>query len=126
MGTIVVVKPTGEYIHLPADKKLDLRLIYMAIGASTVERIKVRYEGRVRDAYLDEEGIMNGKRPNPEIKKLAEAYYGRPCQTFLGSAAIWIPEPAPKKDVEIRDPSVCRTCGYLTDECKCGEHSVPV
>src|SRR5512139_3631574 len=55
MGKIVVVKPTGEYVHLPADKSLDLRLIYLAIGASTVERIKVRYEGRVRDAYLDEE-----------------------------------------------------------------------
>lgn len=98
MGTIVVVKPTGEYIHLPADKKLDLRLIYMAIGASTVERIKVRYEGRVRDAYLDEEGIMNGKRPNPEIRRLAALYYGPNIQTFLGSAAIWIPTPKEKKD----------------------------
>jgi hypothetical protein len=97
MGKIVVVKPTGEYVHLPADKSLDLRLIYLAIGASTVERIKVRYEGRVRDAYLDEEGFLNGKRPNAEIKKLAEAYYGQPCQTFVGSAAIWIPTPRKEK-----------------------------
>lgn len=97
MGTIVVVKPTGEYIHLPADKKLDLRLIYLAIGASTVERIKVRYEGKVRDCYMDEEGFLNGKRPNAEIRKLAEAYYGVPCQTFVGSGAIWIPTPKKEK-----------------------------
>ena len=93
MSNIVVVKPTGEYITLPADKALDLRLIYLAIGAGTVERIKVRYEGKVRDCYLDEEGWINRKRPNPEVKKLAEAYYGVPCQEFAGAGAIWIPTP---------------------------------
>ena len=97
MASIVVVKPTGEYLTLPADDKLDLRLMYLAIGCHSVERIKVRYEGKVRDCYLDEEGWLNGKRPNPALKKLAEAYYGAPCQDFAGSGAIWIPTPRRKK-----------------------------
>lgn len=98
MGTIVVVKTSGEIVTLPADEKLDLRLIYFAIGANTVERIKVRYEGRVRDCYLDEEGwLPPQKRPNPAIKVMAEAYYGAPCQDFAGHAAIWIPTPRSKK-----------------------------
>lgn len=98
MGTIVVVKTTGEHITLPADDKLDLRLIYLAIGANTVERIKVRYEGRVRDCYVDEEGwLPPAKRPNPALRKLAEAYYGAPCQEFAGAGAIWIPTPRSKK-----------------------------
>lgn len=99
MAQIVVVKPTGEYIILPAPDKLDLKLIYLAIGASTVERIKVRYLGRVRDCYVDENGwLPPAKRPNPELKKLAEAYYGAPCQDFAGSGAIWIPTPRSKKN----------------------------
>lgn len=123
MGKIVVIKPTGEEIILPADTKLDLRLMYLAIGCNSVERIKVRYEGKVRDCYLDEEGLLRGKRFNPKIKELAEAYYGQPCQEFAGSGAIWIPTPR-KKPVpnEVKDPAVCRICGYRDFECKCNEN----
>lgn len=96
MGSIVVVKTSGDIVTLPADNKLDLRLIYLAIGASAVERIKVRHEGRVRDCYLDENGFLNRKSRNPTIKKMAEAYYGAPCQDFVGHAAIWIPTPRSK------------------------------
>lgn len=96
MANIVVVKTSGDIVTLPADNKLDLRLIYLAIGASTVERIKVRYDGKVRDAYLDENGFLNRKSRNPKIKELAEAYYGAPCQDFVGHAAIWIPTPRSK------------------------------
>lgn len=98
MGNIVVVKTSGEIIKLPADEKLDFRLIYLAIGANTVERIKVRYEGKVRDCYLDENGwLPPAKRPNPKIKEMAEAYYEAPCQDFAGHAAIWIPTPRRQK-----------------------------
>ena len=98
MSKIVVIKTTGEEIVLPADDKLDLRLMYLALGCTTVERIKVRYEGRVRDCYVDEEGwLPPAKRPNPRLKELAEAFYGKPCQEFAGSGAIWIPTPRTKK-----------------------------
>jgi hypothetical protein len=103
MAKIVVIKPTGEEVVLPADDKLDLRLMYLAIGCTTVERIKVRYEGKVRDCYVDEEGwLPPQKRPNPALKRLAEAYYGAPCQELAGSGAIWIPTPRKKHE----DPTV--------------------
>lgn len=98
MAKIIVIKTTGEEVILPAGDKLDLRLMYLAIGCSTVERIKVRYEGKVRDCYLDENGLFSDKRFNPAVKRMAEAYYGAPCQEFVGSGAIWIPTPRKKKD----------------------------
>lgn len=98
MAQIVVVKTTGEYVTLAADDKLDLRLMYLALGCNTVERIKVRYEGRVRDCYVDEEGwLPPAKRPNPELRRLASLYYGPGVQEFAGSGAIWIPTPRSKK-----------------------------
>ena len=123
MAEIHVVKTNGTITKLPADNKLDLRLMYLAIGCTTVERIKVRYEGRVRDCYLDEEGLLRGKQFNPKIKELAEAYYGQPCQEFAGAGAIWIPTPRKAKEPEVRDPPVCRQCGYRVEECKC--HDLP-
>jgi len=97
MAQIIVVKPSGEYITLPADNKLDLRLIGLAIGAGVVERVQVRYEGRIRDCWLDEEGLLKGRQLNPEVKRLAEARYGVPCQDFAGPGAIWIPTPRKSK-----------------------------
>jgi hypothetical protein len=123
MGNYVVIKPTGEVITLPGDSKLDIRLVYLAGGFNVAERIKVRYEGKVRDCYLDEEGLL---RPNPRfnhtVKGMAEAYYGRPCQQFAGSGVIWIPTPRPTKQdyKDVRDPARCLTCGYLEEECICG------
>jgi hypothetical protein len=120
MAKIIVIKPHGEEVTLPADDKLDLRLMYLAIGCTTVERIKVRYEGKVRDCYVDEEGLLRGRPFNPQLKRLAEAYYGVPCQQFAGSGAIWIPTPRKKPaPPEVKDPAVCRDCGYLIEECKC-------
>jgi len=99
MSKIIVIKTSGEVVELPADDKLDLRLMYLALGCNTVERIKVRWEGKVRDCYVDEEGwLPPQKRPNPKLKELAEAYYGAPCQEFAGSGAIWIPTSRSKKN----------------------------
>lgn len=97
MSQIVVVKPTGETITLPADDKLDLRLMYLALRCSTVERIKVRYDGRVRDCYVDEEGAIKGRAINPKLRELAQGYYGPGIQQFSGPGAIWVPTPRAKK-----------------------------
>jgi hypothetical protein len=123
MAEIHVIKPDGTITKLPADDKLDIRLMYLAIGCNCVERIKVRYEGRVRDAYLDEEGLYRPNiRWNSKIKELAEAYYGRTCQQFAGTAAIWIPTSRSKKPAEVRDPAHCGICGHLPEECQCHEN----
>jgi len=96
MANIIVIKPFGEIISLPADNKLDLRLMYLALGCHTVERIKVRWEGKVRDCYVDEEGAIRGRPLNPELRKLAQGYYGQDIQEFSGPGAIWIPTPRKK------------------------------
>jgi hypothetical protein len=90
-GTLVVISPEGQVTEVPV-KKLDISEIQAAVSGY-VERIKVRYEGKVRDCYLNEEGLLRGMPYNPKIRELAEAYYGRPCQDFAGVGVIWVPTP---------------------------------
>lgn len=91
MGKMVLITTTGdEVVH--ESKKFDIKKAYELIGCDLVERIKVRYEGKVRDAYLDEEGFL---KPNPEmnlkIMHYAAGYYNQPVQDFVGNAVIWVP-----------------------------------
>jgi hypothetical protein len=102
MGTMVVLKTDGTEEHIES-KKLDLHKMYELIPCTTVERIKVRYEGKVRDCYLDEEGLYTQKHANHGVKRLAELYYGAPCQTFMGNAVIWIPGESDKIKKEKKD-----------------------
>ena len=92
MGTMVLVKTDGTYEFHPA-KKFDIKFAYRLIGCELVEVIKVRFRGRVREAYLDEEGLVRSGtiKLNPEIRKLAADYYGAPIQEFAGHAVIWCP-----------------------------------
>ena len=50
MGTYVLVKTDGTIEKHEGGKKLDLKRIYGLIGCGCVDRVKVRYEGRLRDA----------------------------------------------------------------------------
>ena len=102
MGTMVLLKTDGTEEHIES-KKLDLHKMYDLIGCSIVERVKVRYEGKVRDCYLDEEGLYHQTAPNPAVKKMAEDYYGAPCQIFMGNAVIWIPGETEKLKKDKKD-----------------------
>lgn len=90
MGTMVLITPDGSESYHEA-KKLDIHKVYELIGCNIVERVKVRYDGKIRDCYLDEEGLYRQGQSNPRVRQLAEAYYGRPCQTFMGAGVVWIP-----------------------------------
>ena len=56
-----------------------------------IERVKVRFEGRVRDAYVNEDGISKGFQVNPQACRLVSGtiFEG---STIVGPLAIWIPD----------------------------------
>lgn len=89
MGRLIAVHPDGKHVEYPS-KKADYEKLSGLVGGY-IERIKVRYEGKVRDCYLNEEGLLNRLPWNPKVKEYAEAYYNRPCQQFAGVGVIWIP-----------------------------------
>lgn len=93
MGRLVAIKPDGT-TEERASKKLDLAIVRELIGngCTIVERVRGRYEGRVRDIWLDEEGLLKVNVTfNPYVREMAEAYYGRPCQEFAGTGVVWVP-----------------------------------
>lgn len=117
MGTLLAIHPDGLNKAVPSPK-LDLKKVYELIGngCDTVERVKVRWEGRLYDCWLDEEGWIKPNVPNRRIKELVRAAYpNNPVvQDFAGVGVIWIP-----KGLDISDPAVCRVCGYPEEECEC-------
>lgn len=89
MGTLIKIDVDGTVTRHEA-KKAEYEQITSLLGGY-MERIKVRWEGKVRDCYLDEEGLIKQLPFNPHVKPLAEAYYKTPCQDFAGPAVIWVP-----------------------------------
>lgn len=92
-GVLHIVHPSGEVTQREVPK-LSISDLYEVIGCNCVERTKVMYEGRVRDCYLDEEGLLKpGLAMNDKVRELSEAYWKRPCQDFAGIGVIWVPTP---------------------------------
>jgi len=90
MGTMVCVCPDGKETFHPS-QKMDFKKAYELIGCDCIAPFKVRFRGKVRDAYVDDNGFVTQPNDNPFIQYYAEAYYKGPCQTFKGAAVIWVP-----------------------------------
>jgi hypothetical protein len=94
MPALIAIYPDGrKEVHQV--KKLDLDLCRKLIGngCELVERTKVRYGGKLRDVWLDEEGWTKPNIPNPHIKRMVEDAYPqfRGCQDFAGVGVVWVP-----------------------------------
>ena len=80
-GTIRIIEcdGAGRDIHWPKKSSPDYQTIKSALGQQC-ERVRIDYNGRVRDMYICEEGFVN---------PLASEYYGA---EVVGPAAVWIPD----------------------------------
>jgi hypothetical protein len=101
MGTYVVIRPDGTMHRVPGGAKLELSRLYHLIGCRTVERTPVEFEGRARECWIDEEGLM--KEPesiewNREVRELAIDYWVKrgvqphQIQRFAGTGVVWLPK----------------------------------
>ncbi len=59
MGTMVCVCPDGKETFHPS-QKMDFKKAYELIGCDCIAPFKVRFRGRVRDAYVDDNGLRLG------------------------------------------------------------------
>lgn len=126
MGTYVVLHTDGTQTRVPGGKELELSKLYELIGCELVECTPVKFEGRKRDCWLDEEGLLkqtpimaNGTVVgyetviNPQLRELSAAYWKMPIdriQPFAGIGVIWLPETKTKKEATIG----CVNCGAPT------------
>ena len=89
MGKLVTIMPDGTE-SVTESKKPDYETIHSLLGGY-MERIRVRYEGRIRDAYVDEEGLIKGLDRNPKIEKMMDGMFKGYAAPIAGKAIIWVP-----------------------------------
>ena len=70
--------------------------INKAVGGY-IERVRVRYCGKIRDAYVDEEGIIKGLPPNYPATKLLDGVFKNYQGVLHGPVIVWVPDPRKKK-----------------------------
>jgi hypothetical protein len=97
-GTLVIIQPDGTKTEQRWEKSgpPNWETLSAAVGGY-IERIRVKYNGRARDCYVNEEGILKRLPANSEIRQLAADYYAQgstySIQQFHGPGAIWVPDP---------------------------------
>lgn len=84
-ATLILFKPDGSTdSRVCAGKKATLKELQDAVGGY-IELIRVRHEGKVRDAYVNENGRFDGLPHNAQATTMASEFgYG----PLVGNAVI--------------------------------------
>lgn len=93
-GTLVTIKPDGTRTEARFSGRdaPGLDALQAAVGGY-IERVRVRFQGRVRDGYVNEEGVLNGLPSNPFATRLL-AHPTLTANGYLqGNLAVWVPDP---------------------------------
>ena len=102
-GMFIKIEPNGrKTIHEYSQKGPPRLEILQELVGGYIERVRVKYEGKLRDAYLDEEGLIRytAKDTNMYAFDMIAAASSYPViQMFLGPIVIWIPDKRVKKSV---------------------------
>ena len=89
-GRIITLRVDGTVYSIDVPKKRPgLELLQREVGGY-IEPVKVRWEGRLREAYVDEDGFAKRLSVNPRSSSIDQ--WGR---ELLGPIVIWIPTPKP-------------------------------
>jgi Domain of unknown function (DUF3846) len=95
-GTMIRISPRAEVTQHPVEfaKTWPLEKMQELVGGY-IERVRVRWDGRVRDAYIDEEGKLKGLAFNHFATGLLEPPL-RGHDILVGPVVIWVPDAKPK------------------------------
>lgn len=88
---LVILHPDGKQETTMWTGKDFLTALYALINTDCVTRTEIKWEGKKRYVWLDDNGFAKGKPINPQIKPLAEAYWKVPCQNFVGVGVVELP-----------------------------------
>lgn len=62
-----------------------------------IELVQVRYEGRLRDAYVNEDGLSERLQYNPHATALLGGRFEGTGTTIVGPLVIWVPLASAKR-----------------------------
>lgn len=90
-GTLFVMSPDGRVTEERWEQTGYPKLeVMQRLVGGYIERVRVSWQGRKRDAYVDEDGLAKQLPPNFNATRL--------CGMFIvGSIVIWVPDKATRK-----------------------------
>ena len=95
-GTLIRIAASGDLTSLRWEKKGPPNWETRSdLVGGYIERVKVRWEGRTRDAYVDENGFAKDLPHNPHVGQLLCS--GFEGSTIVGPLVIWVPDAKVKK-----------------------------
>lgn len=91
-GKLIRISPEGEVTcHIWAGRgSWPLKMAQDLVGGY-VERIRAKYNGRIRDCLVDEDGLSKNLPPN----RWASSALG--WRSLVGPVVIWVPDPRPSR-----------------------------
>jgi hypothetical protein len=92
MVKLVVVDPdlsVADEVHI-VGKHVAFEKCQELVGGY-IERVHVMYEGKRRDCWLDEEGLLKRLSPNRRIMEMDVDRGLRGGMPLVGKGVIWIP-----------------------------------
>ncbi len=92
-GKLITIFPSGTQAvqYWTKSRSPDWETLQGAVGGY-IERINVHWEGRFRQAWVNENGLAKGLPPNPHARALiARTRFAG--QTIVGQIVIWVPDP---------------------------------
>jgi hypothetical protein len=95
-GTLIVIQPDGssQHVRIIGSKGPALETLQQHVGGY-IERVRVRLDNRVRDAYVDEDGLSKGLAVNQSaILMLAPPFDS--SHLIVGPLVVWAPDPKEK------------------------------
>ena len=92
-GRLVVIQPDGSQTDDRWEKPgtPDYQTLKILVGGF-IERVRVRFENRVRDAYVNEEGLIYGLEYNPKATAMLAPPFSPAANTLVGPVVIWVPD----------------------------------
>lgn len=97
-GSLIIIHADGREntIPWPRNSRPDYRTIQRCLASPPAteaffEVIKVRYKGRIRNGYVDEEGNLKGL-PLNEVASNMDVFE----REIVGPLVIWVPNPKEK------------------------------
>lgn len=96
-GKLITVRPDGTRKEARLSHKPTLEELQAEVGGY-IERVRVRIEGRVRDAFVNEDGIAENLPVNRPAMGLLAPPFDANVNVLLGNLVAWVPDPKPKKE----------------------------
>lgn len=98
-GKLITLRPDGTRKEARLSHKPTLEELQAEVGGY-IERVRVRIEGRVRDAFVNEDGISDNLPTNWAATEMLAPPFVPGVNVLLGNLTVWVPDPKPKKETK--------------------------